>query len=285
MKNVTPTLMTFLDTATQMCVCDLLTITLNDGTSLYLSNADVNVTWAGQVYSSGSGNITFERSKTSCKIGVEVAEMDLSLYANSGATIEGVPALQFIRNAGLDGALVRVDRLFLSTWAAPVGIVNNFVGRASNLDVTRSSAKVVVKSPMSLMDLQLPKNQYQPTCLHSLYDSGCTLNRASYAVTGTVGAGSTLMQINSTLSNPASWFTQGYIQFTSGVNAGTRRTVLAFSGGSFSLAMPLLNAPGVGDAFTAYPGCDHTSPTCTAKFSNMANFRGFEFVPQPINAL
>ena len=106
MKNVSAPLMTLLTSTStnELCICDLLTITLNDGTVVCLSNADQDVTWNGQLYSSGKGNITFVRSKTSSKIGVEVAEMDLTLMANTSALTEGLPTLQFVRNSGLDAA-------------------------------------------------------------------------------------------------------------------------------------------------------------------------------------
>ena len=293
MKNVSPALLTLLSTAgaTPVPACDLLTVTLNDGTSLYLCNADKDITWNSQVYSSGGGNMVFSRTKTSSKIGVEVAELDFTIAATTGYLIEGVPALQFIRNSGLDGARVRLDRLFLSDWNTPVGVVNNFLGRVSELDVTRSAAQIKAKSMVVLMDIQLPKNTYQPTCLHSLYDTGCTLSRSAYASTGSVTAVNGQMQViaaNAQFTNgnfAAGYFTQGYVQFNSGPNAGQRRTVLGYQNGVFTLGMPLLYTPKVGDAFTAYAGCDHTSATCAAKFNNLSNFRGFEFIPVPETAL
>jgi len=48
---------------------------------------------------------------------------------------------------------------------------------------------------------------------------------------------------------------------------------------------PLPFAPNAGDAFTAYPGCDKTQNTCTAKFNNLANFEGFPYVPAPETAI
>ena len=285
MKNITTTLQNFLNSATEMVVCDLLEFTLSSGAFLYYTNADQDITWNGNTYSSGGGNLVFTRSKTSAKTGLSVAEMDLTVSATPGATVAGTPFLQMCRNSGLDGAIVQLDRLFLSAWGAPVGTCNNFLGRVSTVEVDRASAKIKVKALLVMLDLQLPKNHYQPTCLHSLYDSGCTLARSSFSASSTVIAGSTQMVVNSGLSNAAGYFTQGYIQFTSGANNGERRTVLSYSGGTFNLALPLLEIPAVGDAFTAYAGDDHTSATCTSKFNNLINFRGFEFVPVPETAL
>jgi uncharacterized phage protein (TIGR02218 family) len=52
-------------------------------------------------------------------------------------------------------------------------------------------------------------------------------------------------------------------------------------GASLILMYPLPAAPATGDAFTVYAGCDHTPATCSARFANLANFRGFPYVPPP----
>ena len=75
---------------------------------------------------------------------------------------------------------------------------------------------------------------------------------------------------------------QGSLVFPSGVNANVRATnKSAAAGASLSLMYPLPSPPTTGDAFTVAFGCDHTRGTCQAKFSNLANFRGFPFVPPP----
>ena len=40
-------------------------------------------------------------------------------------------------------------------------------------------------------------------------------------------------------------------------------------------------APGIGDTFTAYPGCDKLQNTCNTKFTNIAHYRGYNYVPPP----
>ncbi|MGH7247352.1 MAG: phage BR0599 family protein, partial [Pseudomonadota bacterium] len=69
---------------------------------------------------------------------------------------------------------------------------------------------------------------------------------------------------------------------TSGVNAGVTATVgSVVAGASMTLLYPLESVPATGDGFTVYFGCDHTMATCQSKFNNLANFRGFPFVPPP----
>ena len=126
----------------------------------------------------------------------------------------------------------------------------------------------------------MPKNLFSPTCLHVLYDAGCGVIRGTYSADGVVGAGST--------SNSIAWSgaragdAQGSLVFTSGANANIRATVKAAAAGSgYTLMYPLPFAPVAGDTFNVAFGCDHTQATCQGKFNNLANFRGFPYVPPP----
>ena len=115
---------------------------------------------------------------------------------------------------------------------------------------------------------------------HTLYDSGCTLVKNAFGTNGTVGSGSTASVIN--WSGSSANFVQGSITFTSGVNAGVTATVGSVGAGtSMTLRYPLESPPATGDGFTVYYGCDHTPGTCQSKFNNLANFRGFPYVPPP----
>jgi uncharacterized phage protein (TIGR02218 family) len=70
--------------------------------------------------------------------------------------------------------------------------------------------------------------------------------------------------------------------FTSGANAIVRATVKAVTpSAALGLMYPLPSQPSTGDAFTVYQGCDHTPETCQSQFNNLANFRGFPYVPPP----
>jgi uncharacterized phage protein (TIGR02218 family) len=151
-------------------------------------------------------------------------------------------------------------------------------------EIGRTSAKLTVNSDLALLDIDMPRNVYQPTCLHTLYDSGCTLVKNAFGTNGTVGSGSTASAIN--WSGASANFVQGSITFTSGVNAGVTATVGSVAAGSsMSLLYPLESVPAAGDGFTVYYGCDHTPGTCRSKFNNLANFRGFPYVPPPQMAI
>ena len=174
------------------------------------------------------------------------------------------------------------DRVFLNAiGGAAIGGVTMFHGRVSTVDnVGRTQAQITVASDLVILDYDMPRNIYSPTCVHTLYDSGCGVIRGTYSASGAVGAGSTAALINTGLA--AAGHAQGSILFTSGVNANVRATVKSVAvGASLTLMYPLPSPPAAGDAFTVAFGCDHTRGTCQGRFNNLTNFRGFPFVPPP----
>lgn len=266
----------------QAIVADCYTFTLITGLILTYTNADVPVTLNSYVYAANS--ILVDGLKFKCAAGLEVDQQQITISARATDTVGGVVFLQALRNGVFDGCAIQRERAFLNSWsrtdtANPIGSVILFKGRIGTIDsIGRTSAQVTVNSDLVLLDLQMPRNVYSPACQHVLYDSGCTLIKNAFGTAGTVGAGSTGSIIN--WSGTSANFLQGTITFSSGINAGVSANVKsAIAGVSLSLSFPLLNAPSAGDGFTVYFGCDHTISTCTTKFNNLANFRGFPFIP------
>jgi uncharacterized phage protein (TIGR02218 family) len=81
----------------------------------------------------------------------------------------------------------------------------------------------------------------------------------------------------------AGWFASGTITWTSGANAGRVTEVLAHGLADAIATLTLLEAPvraiAEDDGFIARAGCDKRIATCSAKFANVANFRGFPNIP------
>ena len=265
-----------------LLMADCFTLTLRTGTVITLTDADVPVTLGGTIFLANS--ILIDGLSFKCALGLDVDEQQVTLAARPSDTIGGVPALTAIHRGALDGCTVRRERAFLTSWSAPpLGSVVLFQGRVTSVDaVGRTSATVTVASDLVLLDLDMPRNLYQPTCVHALYDPGCGLQRSAWGVPGMVGTGTSATQIVWAGADPK--FAQGTLAFTSGVLAGQSVGVKIASAGALALAYPLAAVPAVGDAFTAYPGCDRTQATCAQKFANTANFRGFPFVPPPAAA-
>lgn len=287
MKPASSALIAYLNTARSapdvpLLFADTFTFTLRSGLILAYTNVDVTFTYGGVAYLANS--VLVDGLKYKASVGLEVDQQQITVAALATDTITGgAPFLQALRDGAFDGCEIARVRVFFSDCigGTAVGAVTLFKGRLGTVDqIGRTSAKLTVNSDLVLLDIDMPRNIYQPTCLHTLYDSGCTLIKNAFGTIGTVGAGSTASIIN--WSGATANFQQGSITFTSGVNAGVTANVnVAAPGVSLTLGYPLQSVPAAGDSFTVYYGCDHTPGTCQSKFNNLSNFRGFPYVPPP----
>jgi uncharacterized phage protein (TIGR02218 family) len=80
----------------------------------------------------------------------------------------------------------------------------------------------------------------------------------------------------------AGWFGFGTVTWTSGANIGRRAEVLSHDLTDGIAILTLLEAPvrpiAETDTFVIHAGCDKRLATCSAKFANTANFRGFPHI-------
>ena len=58
-----------------------------------------------------------------------------------------------------------------------------------------------------------------------------------------------------------------------------RRTITAHAGNTITINRPFGSGVVAGNAFSAYPGCDHTPGTCRGKYDNGINYGGQEGLP------
>jgi uncharacterized phage protein (TIGR02218 family) len=291
MKPASAALVTYLNSAranpdVPLLMTDTFTFTLRSGLVLCYTNLDVTFSYAGNTYLGNA--ILIDGLKYRAAVGLEVDQQQITVAARATDTITaGAPFLQALRDGAFDGAEIVRSRVFFSDrlGGTAIGSVLLFKGRLGVVDeIGRTSAKLTVNSDLVLLDIDMPRNVYQPTCLHTLYDSGCTLVKNAFGTAGVVSSGSTASVIN--WSGAAANFQQGSITFTSGVNAGVTATVGSVTAGtSLTLCYPLASTPAPGDGFTVYYGCDHTRGTCQSKFNNLTNFRGFPYVPPPQMAI
>lgn len=116
-------------------------------------------------------------------------------------------------------------------------------------------------------------------CPHALYDRLCTVNKATYAVTGTISALTGGSLTVAALSAKADgWFSGGFIEFVRFEDVVERRGVEDHTGSVVTM-LGATDGLEVGMSVTAYPGCDRTVSTCANKFSNSANYGGFPHMP------
>lgn len=282
MKSITPELKSHFEAGGPFLMADLYTITLVSGVALRWADYDVDIYANGWTFSSNGP--TLKRGKTRVVIGVEVDTLDISIYPKPSDLVDGMPITAAGPAGSFDGATVKLERAFLTAPNIAIGTVVLFVGRCADLTCGRTELQMRVNSSVEALNCKLPRNLYQASCLHTLYDSGCGVARSSFGIGSIVTSGSTSMLLNSGLSYPDGWFDRGYIVMSSGDLAGSRRTIKSYISGVVSLLSPLPDVPAIGDSFVAYPGCNKSSD-CFDKFSNLTNFRATPFIPSPETAI
>jgi uncharacterized phage protein (TIGR02218 family) len=273
---------------------------------LRFTDADRDIAYGGNVWSCRGIHIDQKNSKATghWKRGLDVDNWVIVIAPRNVDPVTGAafpdkigstPWIAAARGGALDGADVQVDRAFLASWpqpyttvTVPVGVLTIFAGRPAEVDTTDTLVVVTLNDYRELLLQKMPRNVYQAGCRHTLYDVGCTLNAAAFAVSGSVGSGSTQAVINTAApvtSAGSGTFALGKMVMASGFNAGFSRTISQWSAPSLiSLLNPFPFVVAPGDTFTVYPGCDRSLTTCGA-FSNLPNFGGEPFTPDSSTAI
>ena len=285
MKTASPELIAHLTSGRAFRRADLYTFTDAAGAVLgRYTTLDAKVT-IGAVTWSASGPV-FTRSAARQVVGVAVDAMEVTVAAHDGQLLSGVTWPVAVRRGVLDGVRVLIERCYMPTWGdVSLGKLYVFDGRIGKVTGSPRELTLEIRSDLELLNAQTPPRLYQPRCLHTLYDAGCTVSKATFAATGTVDAGSTESSVLCNLAQADGWFSYGRIQFTSGALSGVTRAVKGYVVGALSLAAPLASVPAAGVTFTAWPGCDRLRETCEAKFVNLDNFLGMPYVPQAETAV
>ena len=182
-----------------------------------------------------------------------------------------------------DNAAVELWRV---NWADPSQRVLLRRGAVGQIRRGRMAFVAEVRSLAHVLG-QTVGRTFQAGCDARLGDARCgiDLENAIYKGTGVV---TDLLRDRAFMASGLSgfdqgWFTSGTLTWTSGANAGRITEVLAHGLADAIATLTLLEAPVLpiaeGDGFIARAGCDKRIATCSAKFANVANFRGFPNIP------
>lgn len=263
---------------------DLYTFIPKSGQVFRWTNADVAIKLPdGRVFAKGP---IIERSKLRIVAGLVVDDLNVTFYPRDGLDlVNGIGFADYVRRGGFRGVEVLLEWAFYDVGGVYKGVMQRFYGVGSPEQIDRVAVPFRVRSFTERLMTQMPKDIYQPSCLNRVYDSRCGVNRSTYTQSKTVTAvpaGKETSSFTAVLAQATGYFDQGSIEFTSGLNAGERRTVRSFTtGGTITVALPFPFAIAVGDAFKVWPGCDRSRATCVAKFNNLVGFRGQPNIPVP----
>lgn len=285
MRAASAKLIALLD-ADQFLMADLYTITTVQNDVYRYTNYDYDLVVGGYVYKSDGPIIS--REGISLSLGIEVDNLSVTIDVTDDQTFEGVRVVQAFHNGQMDGARFKLERIFMdmdTPTDTSAGTIKLFEGRLIEPELDRNTISVSVASDLDDLNVQMPRNLYQPSCTNTLFDSACGLLRQNHVVSTTIESGSTASRILCQVNQPQGWFTQGVIEFLDGGNKGLKRTVRLHESGALLLTLPLLEAPQAGQRIKVYPGCDKRLETCDNRFNNRSRFRGAPFIPVPETAV
>lgn len=285
MKQASAVLIKLLNTAERIYRADLFTFRLISGVIIRYTSLDIDLNIGGNIYTS----FPIKKGTLSQSRGLSVDDLDVNInYNPQDIVYGGITMKQAMRNGDFDNAELSVDKVF-SDQEFSYGLVipadyvlpDWFVGRVDIDSAGIISATLKIKSKTELLNQQLPRNLFSPSCLNTLYDGSCGVNRAAYTVEGTVMAGSNLISVVTNLTQPDEYFNIGVIGFDTGPNTGVRRSVKQFTNGVIYPIIPFPYIPAVGDQYRVYPGCTRDMTTCKNKFHNLIKFKAQPFIPVP----
>ena len=178
-----------------------------------------------------------------------------------------------------DNAEVEVWRV---NWAATEQHVLMRRGNLGEIRRGRTSFVAEVRSLAHWLN-QTVGRTYQFSCDADLGDTRCGVNLSSplRSATGTVATLSGRRGFTSAAlgSFATDTFALGVISWATGANAGRKAEIAAFASGTITLFEAPVRSIAIGDAFVTTAGCDKQFSTCSAKFGNGVNFRGFPHMP------
>ena len=274
-------------------VADLFTFSLLNGDTLRMTSADKDIVYGGNTYVAASSvSVGISRNQWSIKNTLEVPSLEIDIASSGTDYASGANFKLALHNGLLDGAWIELDRAFMQVidgvfGDTTLGTVAVFAGRAGQIQVMSTGAKITARGANVLMNQYMPKNIVMNSCLHSLYDAGCTMVKSSFTFAGTVSTAN-LTALTWTADPTSGNYADlafGTVEMTSGAALGEMRTIGGVSSTGLSILYPWYVIPSPGDTFNVIYGCDKTMATCTARFDNIQHFRGFPFVPPAETAI
>lgn len=246
-------------------------ITRSDGQIFGFTDHDLVLAFAGTRFEPESGFMPSEIR----------AAQDFSVDAQD---VEGALTSDRITETDiLDG---RWDNAGVEVWRANWASTDQRVlmrrGNLGDIRRGRTSFVAEVRSLAHWLN-QTVGRTYQFSCDADLGDARCGVDLSSplRSAAGTVAAttGDRAFEAVALADFATDVFSMGIVSWTTGANAGRKAEIARFSSGTITLFEAPVRPIGVGDGFVVTAGCDKQLATCSAKFANSVNFRGFPHMP------
>lgn len=259
--------------ATTLCWC--WRITRADGSRLGFTDHDRQIIFDGTTFEAATG---FSSSEITESLGLSVDNLEVQSAISSEALSEADLAAGVYDNAEVE--ILRVN------WADPSQ--RALIKSGSIGEVRRAGSAFAAEVRGLSHFLSQPKGRlFQYSCDADLGDARCGVNLTSPVNRGLGTVADIASARRFTASGLATfasgWFTRGLVTFTSGAAIGQAIEVkdhtIESGIATIELWAPARLPLSVGQTFRITSGCDKHAATCSAKFSNIVNFRGFPQMP------
>lgn len=269
---------------------ELFTFTLADGTTVHRWCAwDSDLVVGGNTFSSRAPWL--KRTKWNIVNTMQVPELTLVLLALNDGFNGGADIKTQIRNGLFRKATFLLQDLYMPTPGdtTTLGTMDIFGGVVAGSTIEGATATITIRGLANQLNQFAPKNVYQTGCLHAFCDAGCTLARASFTDSFTIGTSPTAIFIPwASAPGDPTLYIGGEVTITSGAADGQSRDVADADSSGLTLEYPLYDLPLAGDTFDAFQGCDYTKDSGSGRScndrSNEQNYFGFPFTPPPTTA-
>lgn len=257
--------------ARQQSTAIVVKITRRDGEVFGCTSHDVDIPYDGITFVSGLPAVESAQMQISSTFSTDNTELS-GLVSDDGLSTADIEAGDW------DGATVEVWRL---NWRAPDdGHEIIGTGELGQFSHDGLSYRVEFKSLKDHLQKKVTRALI-PLCDATFGDARCKLDAATFTFSGTVTA--VVDNANFTdsgLAQAAEYFDHGRVDWLAGANAGRSMEVKAHAtGGVIELEIAMQRDIEVGDTFEIVAGDDHRLETCRDKFSNIVNYRGFNYMP------
>ncbi len=287
MRDASPAAQLFFASRAKGWRADLFTVTLADGTIYRWTSFERDVTYGSLTWIGQSPNL--ERVSMQVRNTSQVPDLEIKLSAldsdfAGGANIKLAMHQGAFNGARIDYAVLPIPTAPNPTLALDTSLgppITLFGGRIGELQITATGATIKVRGDVVIMSQYAPRNDFQTSCQHRFCDPGCTLSQATNTTPNCdVGFGSstTIILWGGTLPGTPTLATNGQATFTTGPNAGHKRTIISADATSFTMAYPLWFTPVAGDLVDVFYGCVKTMAACVV-YGNLIHYRGFPSVP------
>ena len=169
MKNVSSDLATFLSTVRNCTACDLYELTLHDGNKYYYTNADIDLTYNGNVYH--HDKVLLKREQIKLHSEVVVDTLTVTASASKNDKIAGVQFLKAGHDGTFDRAFLRLKRCFFRNTSV-VGVFSLFGG---NVEIKQGGGirlQLFVKAKTQGLNMSFPIRRYFPNGMYSETSDG-----------------------------------------------------------------------------------------------------------------